>query len=611
MLLCNTLAAQEVLLPLRHPAHSASKDNAPVELPFFDDFSSPTLSRNLWDLGGAFINQGYAPLPPTIGMVTLDAFDPEGFLYTYTSGQLFTGDTLSSRPIRMDSVFHPYSRSLSTSDSIYLSFFYLPGGGYGNMWERIGDTPEPPDSLILEFYNPTQQHWERVWATQGCSADSLFAHTGSYWQFKEIPIRDTEYFRRGFQFRFYNICSLESNNKLGILSNADQWNIDYIYLNYGRTHNDTAARDVAFVNPAPSLLRHYQAMPARQFVDTELCDSLPLTITNRFTQELATTYGYTVTDDQGSTLASYNGGMENSPVYWRGHVYQTAPAHSKPALNISLPVGSTHQPSNYTISHVLREGVGGDIHTQNDTITFTQTFGNYYAYDDGTPENGYGLTSTTPNVKLACRFNLNTEDTLTAVHLYFNHTLADENNSIRFFITVWDDQNGHPGNIIYQDNYRRQPIFEGFNRYVRYLLDGPVLCSGTIYVGLQQTSADFINLGFDRNNDASSHIFYLTGSEWQSTILRGALMLRPAFGHSATLAAQEVQEPDAQVYTLGNRIVIETRTAAPLSIYNLKGQMVYQSLTPVGPSQTTTPALPSGLYLVRHGNATAQKIVVQ
>ena len=119
MLLCNTLAAQEVLLPLRHPAHSASKDNAPVELPFFDDFSSPTLSRNLWDLGGAFINQGYAPLPPTIGMVTLDAFDPEGFLYTYTSGQLFTGDTLSSRPIRMDSVFHPYSRQTpSSSNSI-------------------------------------------------------------------------------------------------------------------------------------------------------------------------------------------------------------------------------------------------------------------------------------------------------------------------------------------------------------------------------------------------------------------------------------------------------------------------------------------------------------
>lgn len=611
MLLCNALAAQEVLLPLRHPAHSEPKDNTPVELPFFDDFSSPTLSRNLWNLGGAFINQGYAPLPPTIGMVTLDAFDSEGFLYPYASGQLFTGDTLSSRPIRLDSVFHPYSRPLTPSDSIYLSFFYLPGGGYGNMWERIGDTPEPQDSLILEFYNPTRNNWERVWAIRGCSADTLHAHTGSYWQFYEIPIRDTEYLRSGFQFRFYNICSLEINNKLGILSNADQWNIDYVYLNFGRTHNDTAARDVAFVNPAPSLLRHYQAMPACQFVNTELRDSLPLTITNRFTQELATTYGYTVTDDQGTTLASYNGGMENAPVYWRGHIYQTAAAHAQPALDLSLPVASTHQPSSYTIRHVLREGVGGDIHTQNDTIAFTQIFSNYYAYDDGMPENGYGLTSTTPNVKLACRFNLNTEDTLTALHLYFNHTLSDENSSIRFYITVWDDQNGHPGNIIYQDNDRRQPIFEGFNRYVRYLLDEPVLCSGTIYVGLQQTSADFINLGFDRNNDASSHIFYLTGSEWQSTILRGALMLRPAFGHSATLATPEVTEYAAQVYTLGNRIVIETRTAAPLTIYNLKGQTVHQSRTPDGPSRTTTHALPQGLYLVRHGNATAQKIVVQ
>lgn len=610
VLLCGTLAAQEVLLPLRHPGSPAAKSDTPVELPFFDDFSRPALSANLWHLGGTLVNQGYAPLPPTLGMATLDAFDSQGNLYPTATGQSFSGDTLLSRPIRLDSLFHPYARPIAPSDSIYFSFFYLPGGGYGNMWERVGDTPEPQDSLILEFFNPSDQQWERVWATPGIPADTLHARTGSYWQFHDIPIRDTKYLRSGFQFRFYNICTLDNHNKAGLLSNADQWNIDYVSINIGRRHNDTASRDVAFVNPAPSLLRHYQAMPARQFTPAELRDTLPLTITNLFSEELATTYGYTVADHQGQTLASYNGGMENAPVFWHGHSYQTSPAHARPALSINLPVATTRQPATYTVTHALREGVGGDNHTQNDTLVHTQIFDNYYAYDDGTPENGYGLNSTTPNVKLAVRFTLNAEDTLTALHLYFNRTFANENSAVRFYITVWDDNNGHPGNIIYQDSERRKPLFDGFNRYVRYLLDEPLICSGTIYVGLQQTSADFINLGFDRNNDASSHILYLTGSEWQTTILRGALMLRPAFGHRATLGITPPDPSAPRIYALGSRIAVETSQSAPLTVYNLKGQPVHQSRTPDGPSRSTTQPLPAGLYLVRLGNNTAQKIII-
>ena len=297
-LLGGIAVGQETLLPLCREVLE-SKDNTPLTLPFFDDFSKPDRSATLWHLGGTFINEGYAPLPPTIGMATLDAYDNEGYLYPDATGQLFRGDTLLSHPIRLDSIFQPYKRPLTVGDSLYLSFFYLPGGGYGNMWERIGDTPEQQDSLILEFYNPVDSIWERVWSTKGCQADTLHDRTGSYWQFYDIPILDPDYLKPNFQFRFYNLCSLENNNKDGMLSNADQWNIDYVYLDAGRHSKDTASRDVAFVNPAPSLLKHYTAMPARQFTPSDLRDSLPLTITNRFTQELATNYSYTVFDDQG------------------------------------------------------------------------------------------------------------------------------------------------------------------------------------------------------------------------------------------------------------------------------------------------------------------------
>ena len=177
--LVSSLCAQEVLMPVRHQPMPVAKDAPEVlTLPFFDDFSNVSLSQRLWQVEGTFVNDGYAPLPPTLGMATLDAFDAAGYLYPTATGQLFSCDTLASLPIRLDSVFTPYQRALSAEDSIYLSFFYLPGGGYGNMWERVGDTPEGSDSLVLEFYDATEGTWNQVWAIGGCSADTLCAHTG-------------------------------------------------------------------------------------------------------------------------------------------------------------------------------------------------------------------------------------------------------------------------------------------------------------------------------------------------------------------------------------------------------------------------------------------------
>ena len=438
-------------------------------------------------------------------------------------------------------------------------------------------------------------------------ADTLKEETGSYWQFMIIPITEERFLNKDFRFRFRNYCTLSNINKNGILSNADQWNIDYVCINVSRNWNDKAARDVAFVNPAPTLLKHYQAMPIRQYTPEEMADSVNVLITNLFTEELATNYGYKILDEQGRTLYTYDGGFENAPVYWRGHSYQTAAAHAKPAFGYTLPVAYDHMPTTYTVVHGIREGVSGDGHPQNDTIVRTQVFGNYYAYDDGIPENGYGITSTTPHSKIACRFVLNAPDTITALNLYFNQTFQSQNARIRFFITIWDDDNGHPGNIIYQDNDSRRPIFEGFNRYVRYLLDGPVTCSGTIYVGLEQNSTDYINLGFDRNNDASSNILYLTGTSWQTSILRGALMLRPGFGHSATLDVNEPEQSQCRIAVQQNRIVITPAQPSTVTVVDPMGRTLY-TCKATG-TCTTQPLLP-GIYLIRCGTEPARKIIV-
>ena len=145
---------------------------------------------------------------------------------------------------------------------------------------------------------------------------------------------------------------------------------------------------------------------------------------------------------------------------------------------------------------------------------------------------------------------------------------------------------------------------------MRYVLEEPLVCNGTIYVGFEQTTADYINLGFDRNNDASSQIFYLTGSEWQTSILRGALMLRPCFGQRATVAINSTEETPSNIFAEGNRITVETQNAAPVMIYNALGQLVFQSRLSAATQRITTPSLPRGLYLVRIGESAAKKIIL-
>ena len=605
-----TATAQEALLPVCHQAGVQRKTSEAVRLPFFDDFSNAALSDRRWHLGGTFVNEGYAPLPPTRGMATLDAFDAEGRLYPTVTEQVFPCDTLESYPIRLDTLFQPFQHPLSAADSVYLSFFYLPGGGYGNMWERVGDSPESGDSLVLEFYDSATDTWNWIWSSEGCVADTLFTQTGRYWQFHDVCIQDAKYFNSDFRFRFRNYSTLTNLNKKGLLSNADQWNIDYVLLNAGRHRGDTASRDVAFVNTAPSLLKRYQAMPARQFTATEMAEELGVAITNMFSEVLAADYHYYIYDEDGAEVYNYDGGFENVPVFWNGLQYQTSQAHARPPVNYTFPV-TNGESATFRVVHTVREGVSGDAFPSNDSACFVQFFDNYYAYDDGTPENGYGITSTSPRVKIAVRFRLNVEDTLTALYLYFNRTLNDQNAEGRFAITVWDDANGLPGNIIYQDASRRRPQFEGFNQYVRFVLEEPLVCSGTVYIGIEQYSADYINIGFDRNNDASQDILYLVGNSWQTSILRGALMLRPYFGQRATLGVGEVPESSSsRVYAVGSTIVVELTTPTPVTVFNTLGQVVY-STTPARPNALVEiPNLKTGLYLVKVGAEVPHKIVV-
>ena len=614
LLLCagSVAGAQEVLLPLQSGpvrGSSAKAGGDTLQMPFFDDFARkaafPSAAR--WLDGGATVADGVRLLPPTVGVATLDAVDAEGRLYAAADAGPSPADTLCSKPIALG--------GSTVADSIVLSFYYLPGGGKGDLWQRVGDAPEAADSLMLDFYRTEDSTWVTVWSRGGVGVDSLLDETGWEWQYVAIAITDSTFLNDGFAFRFRNICSVTSSTKPGMAGNCDYWHLDYIMLDDGRSSAGVPEfHDVAFVETAPSMLTNYRAMPARQYRNDEMVPELGMTIVNLFGSTLTTQYGYAVIDDSGDTLYHYDGGFENAPPFLPDGNFQEAPVHAAPPVGFSFPEGTEMR--EYEVVHVVREGVDGDDHGDNDTVSFRQVFANYYAYDDGTAENGYGLTSTASKVYLAYRFDLNVEDTLTAVDMVFNRSIGDENEVVPFNITVWrSDDEGNPREVVYRDQTSRHPEFDGIDCYVRYVLEHPVVVNGSVFVGFEQGNNYFINLGFDRSIDVSDRIYYLTGTAWQRSILSGALMMRPYFGVGATVGiadAAETREWNLYPNPADAYVRIDgCEGTVAVCVYDMAGRQVAMAHEGI----IETKGLPAGVYVVRcvdrQGNAGIKKLIIK
>ena len=300
------LQAQLILVPSSHVTKIEYPNTKSViynQIPFVDDFSNyeGVPNPDKWQFGNAIVNSNYQFNPPTIGVVTLDAIDIYGNLYPGATTSSFAADTLESNSVRLDSIISPTRQKLSKSDSIYFSFYVQPGGGSGQPWETIGTTPSSSDSIILDFYSETDG-WQKVWAMGGEPLDSLFEKEGAYYKYVLIPITEDKYFTKEFRFRFRNIASLNNNPQLAYVGNCDQWNIDYVYINKNRSINDTTLKELSFVDSAPSMLKRYQSMPANQYIQTEILDSLQIKIVNLYSEPLSSTYKYYIKDDLGNNV---------------------------------------------------------------------------------------------------------------------------------------------------------------------------------------------------------------------------------------------------------------------------------------------------------------------
>ncbi len=559
-----------------------------LSLPFMDDFSSLSgyPDQRLWSDSNVYVNGTYGVDPPTLGVATLDAIDKKGQLYPDAIHFPFIADHLTSRPLDLD--YPPAA-------NIYLSFFYQAKG--------IADPPERDDSLCVDLWAPLQKRWITVWNTGG---DTLTPDTVKPFRPVILPVSDTAFLHKGFRFRFRNYASISPpQSDPGAVGNCDQWNIDYVLLDRNRFAYDTVMHDVAIASPLHSLLNTYQAMPWKQFRESflsEMGDYLPLTYRNNDTVVRNVTRQFVIEDlYTGQVVHQYTGGATNMPP----HTTTTYNSTLIYTYQSPAPDSVTFRVRGYLISDDFDPKI-------NDTADYYQTFKDYFAYDDGSAEAGYGVSGTgTSNTAVAIRFHSFRQDTLRGVRLYFNEAYEQANHT-SFNIGVWNDDLGNPGELLYMQ-YSVMPAFtDSLNRFVEYRFDSLVIVpEGDFHVGWRQNSEVFLNIGFDLNLDHSDKVRFLFNGQWWPSAIKGTIMLRPVTGSDVITSAPPppvASQPSWRVYPLpaSGLLHIDYGDTPPSDatylLFDLSGRAVFEHRGFT--REILLPTLRNGLYLlvIRQGD---------
>jgi hypothetical protein len=339
-----------------------------------------------------------------------------------------------------------------------------------------------------------------------------------------IRIDQSRFLKKGFRFRFINYASLSPNLiDPSIVGNCDQWNVDYILLDRNRNEGDTVYADVAFRYPIRSLLNDYEAMPMKQFKEVytqEMGDSIGIHYRNNDVIERNVTREFeiwNVYENKFST--SFSAGATNiAPMtsidYYAHHFYTFNSGNNDSAL--------------FRIKCWL---ITDDFDPkENDTVVYYQHFGNYFAFDDGSAESGYGVNGLgSRNAMVAYRFRSYIDDTLRAISICFNDSYMNSN--IRSFdLMVWDNDDGYPGDVLYSLEEVLVKQGEEINGFHTYTLPSAIPVNGIFYIGWRQRSETFLNAGVDNNTYHNGNQYYWINGSWNVSQISGTLMIRPVLG---------------------------------------------------------------------------------
>jgi hypothetical protein len=594
----------------------AKNSKAILELPFIDDFAKSVgfPDSSLWINEMAFINISYADSAPSIGVATLDAIDENGSIYENEIGLPFGADTLTSKQVNLN---YP------GNNTIFLSFYYQPGG--------LGNSPDPKDTLILEFYSPDSSRWETAWEANFYESDSILIENNLMntsidtiygntiinlkrtFQQVLVPVNQDQFLKGTFQFRFRNYASLStSKSNESRASNSDHWNLDFIILDKDRNENDTTINDVTIYVPYVSLLKNYESMPWHHYLfaqNTEMKDYLEMHNRNLSSTGKNPFRKFQIIDLSGFTETKEFDGGNTSQIYPFSTQYYDR------SLNEPLPYYQTLDSIIFQINAFIESDITPEStpYRWNDTTRFYQIFHNYYAFDDGTSENGYGLIGEgTSNAKVVMRFESFTEDTLAGIQIYFNQVLNNAN-QYTYKIHVWDEVNGEPGSIIYTLENQKPVNADELNKFTLIPFDEKILIDGAFYIGWQkENTLEMLNVGFDVNRINNDKLFYNFSGEWKQSQYEGTVMIRPMFGDKVEVVTDIEDTPESKLINLSiypnpvnDELFINTDFQSNLfnySIFDSFGRMISNGT--LSESSIDVSNLNSGMYFIRISSST-------
>jgi hypothetical protein len=539
--------------------------------------------NSIWIDDFACRNFTYAIAPWSLGVATLDGVSNDGYPYDWGAIDTYgDADVLTSKPI-----------NLSGKTNVYLTFLYQAKG--------LGNSPEVMDSLVLDVYSSSLGHWQPLWSIDGDVADDT-------WFIAHIPITQFDLLQPDFQFRFRNKATLT-----GVL---DHWHIDYVNLRDNSTAADTIIDDLAIVYPVNTLLKDFTSVPWDHYVNLNTPNGKMKTI-----EEITVRNNHTSAKLQNSGGLDVDGNNFTLPV-------------STPNWNVGLNTYDISLAALYTFPQVSLQGDKADfdvkvnmatsstnIYTVNDTAFFTQSFRNFYALDDGSAETAYGFD--VYNAKTAMRFTAYEADTLTGVFMKFIPSNNDVSNEI-FLLTIWEDNNGVPGDVIYQDSYfdPHHPIYAGNKGSFKYYTFNDnqfIPVPQSYFIGFEQIDDKMLYIGKDKNIDNSDKIYYQTSGNWVNTSLTGTLIIRPvystALNYTLGIRPKKVKDvlSDNQIFNIypnptNNLVTIDgLQQNQKVELYDLTGRKIFSTQS----NQLNIQQFEVGVYVVCIFDKSNQMIYTQ
>ncbi|MCS6982016.1 MAG: T9SS type A sorting domain-containing protein [Flavobacteriales bacterium] len=485
---------------------------------------NPLVDSSLWADRDVYISRDLPIGPPTLGAAVFDGLKFNGMPYRPGDASAYgAADQLTSKPIDLS--------GLTVADSVYLSFWYQRGGR--------GFEPAERDSLRLEFFAFRQKKWYRVWGMEGGPVDT----------FRQviIPVHDTAYLHKGFQFRFRNYASLGGN--------VDHWLLDYVYLNKNRSIADTTYPDLAFVNPPPSFFRTYTQMPFNHLRQSEVNNKWRIVLTNLDDGPICMLYKNKFFGTENDSITSYPENDFPGPYDYTcmrptaTHGYDQNFRHYFPSFSYNFdvqwpPPGYTN-PFPFTDSldlfvehriYPLQDTINRlpfqDFIPSNNRMVYHHKLHNFFSYDDGTAEGAVFLGQ--PG-SVAYKFTLTVPDTLRAVQFHFNPIYVNISH-YNIELRVWRSLSNTSEDTVYCEEYVNPQFNPGApNMWTTFILKRPVpLPAGDFYIGWKQNIFFKLNVGYDRNHDHRNQMFFRTWDTWESwsdyVPVPGCMMIRPIVG---------------------------------------------------------------------------------